>query len=1001
MNTPSPHSWSQPSKTDLASDVIASDATADQSTIDQSQRSTATGQKKTQRTLIQRLQQGWNNLNFRAKLILLLVGSATVPVIAVTQGLVVLNKGRALEDFQNALVVDGQSFTQEYVVWSVVDNQSKVKNLATVAKATKINFNMPETIAANQELLNEALKIENNPEFAETSKSFQILTDAQGQTVAQDIERFDSADSASNQGPVINRGYRSVNLPTGIALGNIPIVRKALSTKKPLAGMELLDRKQIKQLGLEQQVDSHLSDTGNANPDHPVLVSIAVQPIILNGQLIGAAIAGTLLNNHNDIANRFSEGYKIAINGVYAKNVQVMGKELNPNQMLEMPVSAEATEMVLKQGKAFTGKTTIRDQAFLTHYEPIFDHQHELQPDAAKPVGMVFVARPLAQAETGLKRQQIVSYVIGGSMWLLVGFIAFPVASSFSSPIRRLTKFAGEAATGRLRQRLDASEVVNRQDEIGILARELNDMVDSLGANEAQLRQESEQSRLLADITGAKTITQQELDDVFNQAVDQARTIVKADRVMVYRFLQDWTGYVAAESVATGLPIALSESLQGFTIPESLLADYQAGKVLSTPNIFQTEFPSHFLSLLKHLQTKANLVAPILSGDRLFGLLMVDHCKAAYYWQPSEVDFLKQLAAQLGLVLDRFTLLKETKSLAEEQRHRKEALQGRALELLKEVGPISKGNLTIQARVTEDEIGTIADSFNATVHNLRKIVTQVQAATNQVTEATSSSEASIQELSAEALQQAKEIAIVLEQVEEMANAVEAVASSAKQAKAAAQQAAQTVEEGEWAMNQTVNGIQTIQTTVTETAEKVKRLEESSEQISAVVELIKSFAKQTNMLALNASIEAVRGGGEGQNFVVIAKEVQQLAQRSAEATDEIKQVVAHIQTEINEVVTAMESGTKQVADGTRLVDATRLSLNKITAVSIEINQLVETIAQATVVQTQASETMVRTMKDVAALADKTSVEASQMSSSFEQLREVAEVLQEGVGQFKIS
>lgn len=345
--------------------------------------------------------------------------------------------------------------------------------------------------------------------------------------------------------------------------------------------------------------------------------------------------------------------------------------------------------------------------------------------------------------------------------------------------------------------------------------------------------------------------------------------------------------------------------------------------------------------------------------------------------------------------------LEQTERLAQEQRQLKESLQKRALELLMEVDPISKGDLTTRATVTADEIGTIADSYNATVANLRKIVQKVQSAASQVAQTTTSSEASVQGLSVEALRGAQEITVALVKVQEMAESVRLVAANAKLAEAALQQAQVTVAEGDMAMNRTVDGFVAIRENVAETAKKVKRLGESSQKISAVVNLIGTFAAQTNLLALNASIEAARAGEEGRGFAVVANEVRALARQSAEATSEISQLVAGIQAETNEVVAAMEAGTEQVVVGTRLVDDTRQSLNKITETSAQINSLVGAIAQATVVQSLASESVTQTMTNAAAIADKTSSEASLVSASFEELRMLAQALQEDVGKFKVS
>lgn len=365
-------------------------------------------------------------------------------------------------------------------------------------------------------------------------------------------------------------------------------------------------------------------------------------------------------------------------------------------------------------------------------------------------------------------------------------------------------------------------------------------------------------------------------------------------------------------------------------------------------------------------------------------------------------DELAVLGSNINSMAERIkTLLQEQVLAAEEQRRQKEELQERALELLEEVDPINEGDLTIRARVTEDDIGTIADAYNATVSNLREIVTKVQVTASNVTETTRSNELSVQTLSKEALYQAEKIAAALDQVKEMAGSVRLVAANAEKAAIIVQQANQMVEEGDLAMNRTVDGINAIRGTVAETRQKVKYLGESSQRITAVVNLISSFAAQTKMLAFNASIEAKRAGKEGRGFAVVADEVRTLAQQSAEASTEIEKLVATIQGETSEVIAAMEVGTEQVVIGTKLVEETRQSLNKITAASAEINELVAAISEATIQQTQSSEGVTQTMAEVAEIASRTSQEADQVTFSFQELRRVAEELQQDAGRFKVS
>ncbi|MBW4638282.1 MAG: methyl-accepting chemotaxis protein [Gloeocapsa sp. UFS-A4-WI-NPMV-4B04] len=338
---------------------------------------------------------------------------------------------------------------------------------------------------------------------------------------------------------------------------------------------------------------------------------------------------------------------------------------------------------------------------------------------------------------------------------------------------------------------------------------------------------------------------------------------------------------------------------------------------------------------------------------------------------------------------------------AQQQKLAKENLQKRALELLIEVDPLSRGDLTIRASVTDDEIGTVADSYNSTISSLRKIVTQVQAAAQQMTTTTTSSGVSVQELSTEALRQTEEIATALDRLQEMSSSIRAVAMNAELAEVAVRQATETVEAGDATMNRTVDGIMAIQETVTEASDKVKHLGESSQKISKVVNLIGRFAAQTNLLALKASIEAARAGEEGRGFAVLADEVRTLANQSAQATTEIESLVTDIQTETKEVVAAMETGTLQVAEGSRLVNETRQSLNQITVVSAQISELVQAITESAVAQFEASEEVTESMNGVAAIANQTSTEATQVSASFKELLVVAQELQASAGQFKVN
>jgi methyl-accepting chemotaxis protein PixJ len=522
----------------------------------------------------------------------------------------------------------------------------------------------------------------------------------------------------------------------------------------------------------------------------------------------------------------------------------------------------------------------------------------------------------------------------------------------------------------------------------------------------AQKAAEAERVGQLNEIT-SRIRESLKIEDIYNTALTGIRETLKTDRAVVYLFDENWQGTIVAESVGRGWPKALGANIADPCFAEQYVEKYKRGRVKAVENIYDASLTKCYLGQLEPFKVKANLVAPILADGKLLGLLVTHQCSSSRPWQESEITFFKQVAIQVGFALDQAALLEQreqariaAEAVSSEQRLQKEALQLQLLELLSDVEGAARGDLTVRADVTTGEIGTVADFFNAVIESLRGIVTQVKTAATQVNASLGENEEAIRQLSLDALKTADETTHALDSVLEMTRSIQEVAENARAAAAVARTASATAEAGGLAMDRSVQNILKLRETVAGTAKKVKRLGESSQQISKVVSLINQIALQTNLLAINAGIEAARAGEEGQGFAVVAEEVGELAARSAAATKEIEQIVENIQQETASVVEAMELGTTQVVEGTHLVEDAKLSLSQILEVSRQIDALVQSISSATVSQAETSQAITELMKEMAKVSERTSDSTRLVSGSLKETVGIAQELQASVSTFKV-
>jgi methyl-accepting chemotaxis protein PixJ len=518
----------------------------------------------------------------------------------------------------------------------------------------------------------------------------------------------------------------------------------------------------------------------------------------------------------------------------------------------------------------------------------------------------------------------------------------------------------------------------------------------------------AQRSQLLSDIT-LKLRESIDETQILNLALPEIRDIFGLDRasILVVDNLGEGEGKIIAEAISSPAYSILGHTLAADYMFEILGRGYKQGSWIEVADLQDSNFSTELNDSLRQMQIQSIITTPIYVSDKFFGLFSGTMCQQQRNWERTEIDLLLQLAIQIGAALTQAQLVRQLEAASIEQSRyaasqeaARQMLQKNAWELLMQVDRISQGDLTIRAHVTEDEIGTIADSYNSTVESLRGLVRKVQNVSREVVSTTTTNEISVAELSIEALQQAEDVTQSLQRLQDMSGSIQLVVNNALIAESAVMESAQLVRDGDAAMNRTVEGILTIRNTVAETGKKVKRLGESSQKISKVVNLISSFAAQTNLLALNASIEAARAGEEGRGFAVVAEEVRSLARQSAAATGEIEKLVASIQAETSEVAIAMEAGIEQVAIGTRLVDETRESLDRVSATSTKIGALVESIAQAALLQAENSDRVTQSIDRVANIATKNSTRADDVQASFQELLSLARELQTNVERFKI-
>jgi len=335
------------------------------------------------------------------------------------------------------------------------------------------------------------------------------------------------------------------------------------------------------------------------------------------------------------------------------------------------------------------------------------------------------------------------------------------------------------------------------------------------------------------------------------------------------------------------------------------------------------------------------------------------------------------------------------------QRAENDRSQQAILRLLDELSSLADGDLTVQATVTEDITGAIADSINYAVEALRGLVMTINHSSIQVDGATRQTQALAQHLAKASGAQSKQIASATESAGGMASSTEEVSGNAERAADVARHSVEVAHKGGDAVRRTIDGMNAIRETIQETSKRIKRLGESSQEIGEIVQLISDITEQTNVLALNAAIQAASAGEAGRGFSVVAEEVQRLAERSADATRQIAALVKTIQTDTQDAVGAMERSTQGVVEGTRLSDAAGTALGEIDKITRQLTDLVASISQQSLSEAQSANVVAANIQHIFAVTEQTSEGTRSTAQMVRELSRTAEELNQSVARFKIA
>jgi len=356
-------------------------------------------------------------------------------------------------------------------------------------------------------------------------------------------------------------------------------------------------------------------------------------------------------------------------------------------------------------------------------------------------------------------------------------------------------------------------------------------------------------------------------------------------------------------------------------------------------------------------------------------------------------DELGQLGTTLNNTIDRLQGLVQTEADRDKMQHQ-------VMDLLSIVSGAAEGDLTVKAEVTADALGSVADAFNLMINGLTALVSQASNVAHEIQSSTGDILQASERMRRGAEQQTAQIQGASGAVNEMSHTIQRMAENAEAATQASLKATQAAVKGGSSVSETIKGMQRIRAAVQTTGKKIKGLGERSLEIGAIIEVINEIATQTNLLALNAAIEAARAGEQGKGFAVVADEVRKLAERAARATKDITSLIKGIQVETSEAVTVMEEGTREVEEGTKLADQAGAALREIEQIVKQTSGLVTDITNSAANQVKVSESVVTSMDSISKLTQDTTKGVQDTVETIGRLAELSKRLTDAIGRFKL-